>query len=304
MSVNDPNYYAISYSTNVRLLLQNGGYKLRNKVDFQSGYSGKQVSPVDQVGAIAARQVTDRYAPIGRADSPADRRWIFPQDWDLPQLVDHFDKIRMFSDPTSKYVMNGFKAMGRAEDDVIISSFFGAAMTGETGATSTAFGATLTTAGGQNVSVNTGGTASGMNVAKLREARRQLMENEVDFETEEIFVGVTAKEYDALFGEVQVTSLDYGEKPVLVDGKITQFLGMNIVHLQRLTTGTDDAAGTSRQCPIWVKSGMHLGEWGSGLYSNVTQRTDLKGHPWQSYIYNTIGATRLEEKKVVRVWCR
>lgn len=304
MSINDANYYAISYSTNVSLLLQNSGYKLRNKVDFQGGYQGKQVSPVDQVGALNARRVTGRYEPIGRVDSPADRRWIMPSDFDLPQMFDSFDKLRMFSDPKSKYVMNGYKAMGRAEDDEVIAAFFADAKTGETGGTTTTFGTTLTTSAGQNVSVNTGGTASGMNVAKIREGRRQLMENEVDFETEEVFLGVTAKEYDALFSEIQVTSLDFNERPVMVNGKITEFLGIKLVHLQRLTTATDDASGTSRQCPMWVKSGMHLGEWGSGVYSDITQRKDLKGHPWQSYIYNTVGATRLEEKKVVRIWCR
>ena len=98
MSVNTPTHYVQQYSTNVNLLLQQKGSKLRGAVTMGS-YVGKQASPVDQIGSITAQRVTSRFAPMGRVDAPTDRRWVFPIDFDLPQLIDHFDKLRLITDP-------------------------------------------------------------------------------------------------------------------------------------------------------------------------------------------------------------
>lgn len=297
MSINIPTHYAIQYSQNIQLLLQQRGSKLRGSV-MTGSHTGKQASPVDQYGAIVAQRVTSRFAPMGRVDAPADRRWVFPVDYDLPQLIDSFDKLRLLTDPSSAYVQNGVFAMGRAMDDEIIAAFFGTNQTGEAGGTATAF-ATST----QTVGVNTGGTASNLNVAKLRAAKKILMANEVDLDADPLTCIITSAEHDSLLNEIQVVSTDFNEKPVLVEGKVTRFLGINFITCERLTTGTDDQSGTSRQVPLYARSGMYLGMW-NDISTDVSRRNDLQGLPWQAYAYGTFGATRLEEKKVVRIWCR
>ena len=78
---------------------------------------------------------------------------------------------------------------------------------------------------------------------------------------------------------------------------------INLKQCERLTTGTDDAAGTSTQVPVYAKSGMHLGVW-NDIQNTIGQREDIRGRPFQLYSLGTFGATRIEEKKVVRVWCR
>lgn len=296
MSVNIPTHYVQQYATTVALLLQQRGSKLRNACTTGS-YIGKQASPVDQIGSIAAQKVTTRFAAMGRVDAPMDRRWVFPNDYDLPQLIDKFDKLRLLTDPESAYVQNAVYAMGRAMDDEIIAAFHGTAKTGESGATNT------TLPSGQTVNVGVGGTASNLNVAKLRAAKRILMANEVDIEADPIFCVITASQHDALLNEIQIISRDYNETPVLVNGKVQSFLGINFIHCERLLTGTDDAAGTSRAVPVFARSGMHMGMW-NDLTTDIDMRKDLQGLPWQAYCYGTFGATRLEEKKVVRVWAR
>lgn len=297
MSTNIPTHYVQQYSTNVELLLQQRGSKLRGAV-MSGGHVGKQASPVDQIGAISATQVTTRFGPMGRTDAPTDRRWVYPLDFDVPQLIDQFDKLRLLTDPSSSYVQNATYALGRAIDDQIIAAFFADAKTGEAGATTTAF-----TTATQTVGVSTGGATSNLNVAKLRAAKKILMANEVDLDNDPIYCVVTATEHDALLNEAQVVSTDFNEKPVLVEGKITRFLGINFINCQRLQTGTDDAAGTSTMIPVFAKSGMYLGMW-NDISSDIDRRKDLQGLPWQAYLYMTCGATRIEEKKVVRVWCR
>lgn len=304
MSINIPVHFVQQYSTNLQLLLQQRGSKLRDTV-MSGTHVGKQASPVDQVGAVAATKVTGRFQPMHRVDAALDRRWVFPTDYDLPQLIDHFDKLRLITDPQSSYVTNGMYAMGRAQDDEIISAYFGDAKTGENGGTTTSFGTALVAAGGQNVSVSEGTADSGLSVAKLRAAKKRLMANEVDIDNDPLICVLTAAQHDNLLADTQVVSGDFGWKdaPVLKEGRLERFLGINFKHCERLETGTDDVAGTSRAVPIYAKSGMYLGEWES-IQNSLSQRDDLRGKPWQLYSLGTFGATRLEEKKVVRVWCR
>ena len=304
MSINLASHYVQQFSTNVALLLQQKGSKLRECVTMGS-YVGEAASPVDQVGAVAAQAVTTRFEAMNRVDAPVDRRWVFPQDYDLPQLVDTFDKLRLIADPQSVYSTNAMYAMGRAMDDVILTAFFADAKTGKANGTTTSFGTGLTSSTGYNVSVDVGGAASGLNVAKLREGRRSLMASEVDIENDPIYCAVKATQHDNLLGEVQVVSADFGWKdmPVLKEGRLERFLGINFKHCERLTTATDDQSGTSTQVPMWAKSGMHLGIWNE-IQNSVGQREDLRGKPWQIYTTGTFGATRLEEAKIRRVWCR
>lgn len=297
MSVNIPTLYVQQYSTNIQTLVQQKGSRLRKTVTNGS-HVGSQASPVDQVGAISAMKVTSRFAPMGRVDATLDRRWVFPVDYELPQMIGSFDKLRLIIDPQSIYVTNAMYAMGRAQDDEIIAAFFGTAKTGVNGATSTSFLA------GNVVSVLQGGAAaSGMSVAKLREAKRLLSTNEVDTDNDEVWCVMKAKQIDNLLGEAQVISTDFNDKPVLVDGKITRFMGVNFVNSERLASGTDDQAGTSDAIPLYAKSGMYFGEW-DAINCDVSKRNDLSGMPFQVYCKGTFGATRLEEKKIVKIWCR
>lgn len=306
MSVNLPTHYVSQFSNNIQLLLQQKESKLRGRVTV-GNYTGKAASPVDQFGSIAMQPVTSRFAPMGRVDAATDRRWVYPSDFDLPQLIDHFDKLRMLTDPESSYVQNAVAAANRQFDDLVIDAFFGTAKTGETGATSTTFGTDVTTtAGGRNVAVAFGAAAAcGLTVAKLREGKRELMSNHVDVESDPLTCVITSTQHDNLLGEIQVISSDFngGDRPVLKDGVVNRFLGIDFVVCERLDEGTDNASGTSRQVPLFAKSGMHLGIW-DDISSSISQRDDLQGLPWQAYVAMTAGATRLEENKTVRIWCR
>ncbi|HNA61459.1 MAG TPA: phage capsid protein [Rhabdochlamydiaceae bacterium] len=294
MSANLVNLYVSQFATNIQLLLQQKGSRLRPFV-MSGSHIGKQASPVDQLGAISMQAVAARYAPMGRVDAAVDRRWVFPSDFDLPQLIDSFDKLRLLSDPQSVYVENAVYAAGRQMDDLIIAAMNGTAKTGEIGGTSTALPS------GQKVSRTFGAAAStGLTVAKLREAKRILLANEVDIDNDPITCAVTATQHDNLLAEAQVISTDFNDMPVLVEGKIKRFLGINFVHTERLALSTD--GNSDRLCPVWAKSGMYLGLW-NDISTDISQRKDLQGLPWQAYVYMTAGATRLEEKKLVQVAC-
>lgn len=288
--------YVQQYSTNIQTLVQQKGSRLRGSV-MSGSHIGNQASPVDQVGAVTANKVINRFGPIIRTDGPLDRRWVFPQDYDIALFIDSFDKLRLLVDPQSIYAINGMYAMGRAQDDEIIAAFHGPSKTGQNG------GTTTTLPAGQIVSVMQGAAApSGMSVAKLRQARLILMQNEVDLDIDELYAVMKAKQIDNLLAEAQVVSTDFNDKPVLVDGRITRFLGINFIHSERLLSGVDDQGGVSDAIPIYAKTGMYFGEW-SAIRVDISIRRDLQGLPYQVYCLGTFGATRVEEKKVTKVWC-
>jgi hypothetical protein len=291
-------HFVQQYSTLVQMLLQQKGSKLRGTVSAGS-YTGNAAKAVEQVGLVTAQLRTTRHADTPISSTPADARWVFPKDYDIADLIDDQDKLRMIIDPQSSYAMAQAMALGRAMDDEIISAFFGTSLTGASGSTSTTFPTSTST---NVVGVSTGGTTSGLNVEKLRAAKELLMTNEVDVDNEDLYCVVTAKQYRNLLNEIQAVSMDFTDKPVLVNGKITEFMGFKFVPCQRLTTGTDDAAGTSRQIPVYAKSGMHLGIW-NDINSSVDKRAD-KSNSTQVYSKMTVGATRVEEGKVVKIWCR
>lgn len=283
-------HFVSQFSSNIQLLLQQKDSRLSGAVS-RGMHKGKAASPVDQVGSVAATKVTTRYATLTPNDVPTDRRWVYPVDYEWNTIVDHFDKLRMVLDPTSTYNQAAVAAMNRAMDDEIITAMWGTAKTGETGGTSTTF------LSGQQIAYNFGaGGGTGLTVAKLKEARRLLRAADVDPD-EQFFIAVTAKQEYDLLQEAQVVSRDFNTKPVLVDGKLNQFLGFNFIHTERLVTD-----GTYRRIPVWCKSGLYLGEW-EGMSSNITQRTDLSGQPYQIYVKGTFGATRIEEKKIVEIKC-
>jgi len=301
MSVNIPTWYVQQYNQNIQQLVQQKTSRLRQAV-LSGPHTGKQASPVDQIGVVEMQDVTTRFEPMPRVDAAMDRRWVTPFDADLPQLIDKFDKLRLLTDPSSSYVTNAVSAANRKFDDRILPAFFAAAMTGEQGGSSTAFDAT-----NQVVGVNVGGTASGLNVAKLEAGRAILLRNEVDLEAEDIWLVISADEDTDLRSEIQVISLDFNEKPVFNDkGLLMRWRGFNFLHSERpvfTAVATDDQAGSSKAIPMWVKSGMYLGIWDE-IATNISRRNDLRGEPWQAYTTMTANATRLEEKKVVKIWAR
>ena len=124
------------------------------------------------------------------------------------------------------------------------------------------------------------------------------MAAEVDLDVDPITCVVTAKQHDNLLAEAQVISLDFNDKPVLVEGRITRFLGMNFVHTELLNVN----GSSHRRVPVFARSGMHLGLW-NDIQTDLDQRKDLKSHPFQAYVLMSMGATRLEEEKIVELIC-
>jgi len=269
------------YSANVQLLSQQMGSLLRDKVRVES-VTGKNAF-LDQVGSVTAVEKTSRHSDTPQIDTPHARRRLSMADYEFADLIDQQDKVRLLIDPTSSYAQAAAMAMGRAIDDVIISAALGTAYTGETGATSTA---------NANQIVHGGAV---LTIAKLREAKQTLDLSDVDPSIPRYII-VSPKQISGLLNITEVTSSDFNTVKALATGEVNSYLGFNFIVSNRLAL-----SGTTRSCIAFAQDGLALGI-GKDISARIDERAD-KSYATQVYYCMSIGATRMEEDKVVEVQC-
>lgn len=289
--------YTTQFSTNLELLLQQMGSKLRGKLK-EGFHVGKMASPVNQIGAITMKAPAGRFVPKQRTDAEFVRRWVFPQEGEIDQLIDSFDELQTIVDPKSQYAENAKNAVGRAWDDCIILAAPGTAQVGQDASSLTS--ETFNTTNFQ-LSVSFGAAAaSGLTVAKMIEARRIFRHYHNDLEADPMTLVIGSQQESDLLNQVEVVSDEFNDRPVLVDGRVTRFLGYDIVVSERLPYNV--GASNQRGVLAFVKSGMYLGIW-KDTTNRVSIRNDLSGEPYDLYTQTMFGSTRLQPGKVLQILC-
>lgn len=272
------------YARNVLELSQQKGSKLRTAVRVEP-VTGKNAY-IDRLGAVAAKKRTSRHADTPQLDTPHSRRRVSLADYDWADLIDDTDKVKMLTDPASPYARAGAWAMGRAMDDEIIHAATGTAYAGVDGA------GTVTLPGTQKVVSD----AAGLTLGKLLEAKEILDGNDVDDNVPR-FVALTSKQVTDLLNTTEVTSSDFNSVKALAQGEIDTFLGFRFIRTERL--GLDGSG--DRQVIAWAQDGIALALAKEPM-ARIDERAD-KNYATQVYYSMAIGATRLEEEKVVEIAC-
>lgn len=284
MSVQITTAFIEQYKSNVFHLAQQKGSRLRDAVRTET-VTGKS-HYFERIGSVAAQKRTSRHADTPRMDTPHSRRKVTMDDYDWADLIDQEDKVRMLISPQSEYAMAGAWAMGRAMDDSIIAAATGNAYGGVSGGTTVALPA------GQKIAVG----ASGLTLAKLISAKEILDGNDIDPD-EPRFMIATSKQMSNLLNEQKVTSFDYASVKSLVQGQIDTFMGFNFIRTERL--GLD--GNGDRQVLAFSRSGIGLAV-GADVSTRISERAD-KNYATQVFLSMTIGATRVEDEKVVEIAC-
>ena len=110
------------------------------------------------------------------------------------------------------------------------------------------------------------------------------------------YIAVGPNQIEALLNNTTVTSSDFNTVKALVQGDIDTFLGFKFIVTNRLAK-----SGDNRTCFAWAEDGLALGV-GKDIMARVDERAD-KGYATQVYYCMSIGATRMEEEKVVQILC-
>jgi hypothetical protein len=284
MSVQITTAFVEQYKSNVFHLAQQKGSKLRDAVRTES-IVGKSHF-FERIGSTAAVKRTSRHADTPRVDTPHSRRKVTMDDYDWADLIDDSDKIRMLISPQSEYAKAGAYAMGRTMDDVIIAAATGNAFGGVSG------GSTIALPAGQKIAHG----STGLTIAKLISAKEKLDAANVDPDEARVLV-CSAKQISDLLGTTQITSADFNSVKALVQGDIDTFMGFKFIRSERL--GLD--GNSNRQVLAFTNTSMGLA-LGKDIQTKISERAD-KNYSTQVYLCMTIGATRVEDEKVIEIAC-
>lgn len=284
-----------TYRTGLQMLAQQKKCRLESAVMIEKEI-GKRVS-FDQIGVVAARERTSRHADTPRVNVPHRRRWVSMKDFELADLLDWSDLLKILNNPGGAYSQAFIAALNRARDKNIIDNMLGTSYAGEDGTTAIALPSTQKIAAG----------GTGFTLAKVQEAASLLFGKAVFDDDEELHIAWTRKQEDEFLQTAEVKSVDYNTQRVLVKGTMggDTFYGFKY---HRLEDWEDEEGnmhrilpknGTTRSCVAWVKS---------GVVHNVPQLPTVeidkrpdKSNAWQYLAKGSYGTTRLEEKKVVQI---
>lgn len=291
MSFEITKQFVEQYSANVQHLVQQQGSRLRGavRIEVQRG----KTAFYDQIGQQTAAIRTTRGADTILNDTPHARRSVTIQDYEVADLIDDQDKLRMIHDPTSTYAQSQAFAMMRAMDDVIITAATGTAYTGVSGSTATTLPVSSKVA--KNYVESGAAANSGLTIGKLRRAKYLLDSQDVDPSIPR-FIVVHPQQIQDLLQNTEITSSDFNVIRALVAGDVGAYMGFNFITSNRLAKD-----GNDRTCFAFAMDGILL-----SMAKDVTVRIDPrpdKSYATQVYACMSLGATRMEEEKVVEILC-
>lgn len=161
------------------------------------------------------------------------------ENWNAPEYTDIFDQAEVNFDEQRELAMAIAKALGRREDQLVID-----ALEASTPATT-------------DVGVAVGGANTGLNVAKLRRAKKELDAKGVGSEGRHI--AHTALALEDLLGETEVQSSDYNTVKALVQGDVNTFMGFTF-HLieDRDEGGLSSPGANTRNQWAWHREAVGL----------------------------------------------
>lgn len=236
---------------------------------------------------------TGRLQSTPSGEAQYDFRWLLTTAYHSVAQWDRDDEflIAEMTNPNSPLQKGMMMAYKRLVDDTMITALGAAAVTGEDGTGSTAY------AGG-SVAVNYVPSGSAVNsnltLEKMLETNETFLNADVDPGLEKIFV-IGPSQLRALQGLTEYRSLDYNAKRGLMTGEPVPFLGFTWKVSTRLPLSS-----TTRTCYCYTKDTLIVNPGVREV--DFSERTDQR-HDRQLYSYARLGAMRLHDSKVVRVYC-
>jgi hypothetical protein len=230
----------------------------------------------DQIGEWSLETKGGRNTQTPNNDPVLGRRMGIMVDYHDNRMLDRGDELKCISDPRSAYTIAAGQSIGRKIDDVIISAATGTAYSGETGSTSVTKG---------NIALV---SASNLTMAQLLNIKKKL--DDADVEMEDRFFVCNTTILNNLLDLTEATSADYAAVKALVRGELDTWLGFKWIMTTR-------SLGTSVVGLAYQKYGICLAMADQPMV-RTDERSDLS-YSWQVYYELNIGATRLEESRVI-----
>lgn len=215
---------------------------LRDTCKLQTGVVGSTYRFPKMGKGIAKPRVTQTMVPLMNVTHATRSATL--TNWIASELTDIFDQQKTNISEQQELVKTVTGAVGRRMDQLMIDALDAAT-------------SSLTL-----VDTNIGGANSGLNVAKLRRAARELQENGNDMPGEKMFIAASYGGREQLLSETPVTSADFNTVKSLINGDINSFLGFTFKWIGVRDEGGLKKTGAVRSAYAWRPEslGMAIGK--------------------------------------------
>ena len=275
------------FSDNFIHLASQKASKLAGAVRMEQVNDAKQFF-FDRMDTVSMVQSVSRHEDTPLTEVPFSRRRVTFNTYRAVDLIDNPDRVKMAKDPTSPTMKQLMAAMNRQKDDVIISAALGSAYSVNSSDTASA----VSLPSGSQIA--NGGTD--LTLAKLLEAKKKLLSNDVDPGEEPMYVVVGPDQLEALLSVTTNTSVDFNSVKALMNAELDTWCGFKFIISTRLAK-----VGNIRSCFAWAKSGVGLAMNGTPNI-RISERSD-KNYSTQVFVECSMGATRIEDEKVIQIDC-
>jgi hypothetical protein len=240
-----------------------------------------------KLGALNLEEKIGRNPVTPFLDPAHSRRKMSPAPFHGALFIDDFDTDRsIITGLDSDYVMALMNAAKRKKDDVIIAAATGVAFEGKDGAIQVTFPTS------QDVPT----PASGLTADRLLNGLEILKGNDVDPE-EKLYCAISAKQERNLFDDDKIINRDFTDGAVLDKGIIGKWGNINFISSERLGLDTNG----DRNVLLYTENAL-----GFGIAKDITMKVGEnteRSFTKTLYIKLDIGATRVEDEKIVRIPC-
>ena len=208
-------------------------------------------------------------------------------DWDADEYTDIYNNAEVNFDEVVELAEVITDALGRRDDQLIISAFEGGT-----------YSATPAATEGGLVDTDVGGVGTGLNVAKLRAAQKFF--NKKGVPKSDRYACIDAEGLDDLLAATEVTSSDYNAVKALVQGEVDTFLGFKFKVMEDRDEGGLNKTGSVQDAYLWHKDAV-----GSAIGKNLDMKTDVNWIPnkksWLASGSHKAGAGLIDNEGVVKM---
>lgn len=274
MAISLSNAFVTLFDAEVKQAYQ-GVAKLVPAVRQRRGVEGSTVKfPKVGKGVATARVPQSDITPMNVGFSTVT---CTLQDWNAAEYSDIFNQAKVNFDERNELVKVVANAIGRRQDQLILDAL---------AASSTSL----------IVTEDEGGTDTGLNVAKLRAAKKSLDKNNVPMDNRHIIIH--ANSLASLLAETAVTSADFNTVRALVSGELNTFLGFTFHTIGDRAEGGLPIASSERKLWAFHRDAI-------GYAEGIAPRTEINYIPEKtSFLVNAVfsaGAIAIDAEGIVEI---
>jgi hypothetical protein len=274
MAVSLSNAFVTLFDAEVKQAYQ-GVAKLVPAVRQRRGVEGSTVKfPKVGKGIATARVPQSDVTPMNVAFSNVT---CTLQDWNAAEYSDIFNQAKVNFDERNELVKVVANAIGRRQDQLILN----------------ALAASSTSA---IVTEDEGGTDTGLNVAKLRAAKKYMDKNNVPMDNRHMIIH--ANSLSSLLSETAVTSADFNTVRALVSGELNTFLGFTFHTIGDRDEGGLPVASSERKLWAFHRDAI-------GYAEGIAPKTEINYIPEKtSWLVNAVfsaGAITIDAEGIVEI---